>query len=325
MPPPPVSRSPRGFALNVLLVRAGALGDLVLLRRAIAGLKDAGHGVSLMAPAGPARALLGSGASEVDHVLDWDDPAFLPLFADGDGDPLAPRAVARLQAFSACIAYTTRRHFVAGLERLIPRVIAHPPAPTPGFHAAEWFSEPARALGTKPAAIPPDLETTAAEEAEAEAFLAGRLPPGFLAIHPGSGALAKNWPSERFTELAAELGPEPFLLIDGPADERAVAALATGTASFVRAHGLSLRTLGAVLRRAALFVGNDSGVAHLAAAWGTPTLAIFGPTDPTTWSPVGRRVAVVRSPSASMSDLSQAAVAQAARALRSAVRAPRGG
>jgi ADP-heptose:LPS heptosyltransferase len=296
-------------------VRAGALGDLLLLRRAIAGLKGAGHGVSLLAPAGPARALLGPGPAAVDHVLDWDDPSYLPLFADGDGDSRPPLAVARLQAFSACIAYTERRHFIAGLERLVPQVLAHPPAPV-GVHAAEWFAQPARALGAEPPALPPDLEPTAAEDAEADAFLSGLLPPGFLAIHPGSGAPAKNWPSERFAELAAELGPEPFLLVDGPADAAAAAGLAAGAAPVVRAHRLSLRTLGAVLRRAGLFVGNDSGVTHLAAAWGTPTLALFGPTDPTTWSPVGRRVAVVRSPSASMSDLSRAEVVRAARALR---------
>ena len=56
------------------------------------------------------------------------------------------------------------------------------------------------------------------------------------------------------------------------------------------ARELPLRVLGAVLARAGLYVGNDSGVSHLAAACGAPTLALFGPTDPALWAPVGPRV-----------------------------------
>ena len=154
----------------------------------------------------------------------------------------------------------------------------HPPAPI-GDHAALWLAKPTLALGGAPPARVPDMEATAAEDAEASAFLADRLPAGFLAIHPGSGALAKNWPLERFAELAGQLGPGPFLLVEGPAE--AGAGLGLGEApAFVRASQLPLRTLGAVLARAGLFVGNDSGVSHLAAAWGAPTLALFGPTDP---------------------------------------------
>ena len=64
--------------------------------------------------------------------------------------------------------------------------------------------------------------------------------------------------------------------------------------TLVVARELPLRVLGAVLAEAGLFVGNDSGVSHLAAASGTPTLALFGPTDPAQWSPVGRSVRCLR-------------------------------
>ncbi len=60
------------------------------------------------------------------------------------------------------------------------------------------------------------------------------------------------------------------------------------------ARALPLRVLGALLSRAGVFVGNDSGVSHLAAATGAPTLALFGPTDPGLWSPLGQRVRVLR-------------------------------
>ena len=69
--------------------------------------------------------------------------------------------------------------------------------------------------------------------------------------------------------------------------------------------------LGAALARAGLFLGNDAGVSHLAAATGAPTLALFGPTDPALWAPVGPRVATLRAPSASLAALDLEAVVAA--------------
>jgi heptosyltransferase-3 len=71
----------------------------------------------------------------------------------------------------------------------------------------------------------------------------------------------------------------------------------------VLARELPVRVLGAVLARAGLYVGNDSGVSHLAGAYGAPTIALFGPTDPALWSPVGPRVSVLRSPTETMAAL----------------------
>ncbi len=292
-------------------MRAGALGDLLLMRRAIAGLKERGHRVSLMAPAAHAHVLLGPGLSAVDEVLDWDDPAFLPLLAREDSHE--PGLAARFTPFGACIAYSRQDHLVESLARHIATVIPLPPEPV-GVHAAEWLARPARALGAEPPAVPSDLEATEPEAAQAEAFLHDRLAPGFLAVHPGSGGSAKNWPSEGFASLIERLDGHPWLLVEGPADVAAAEGLA-GQGRCVPARRLPLRMLGAVLRQAGLFVGNDSGITHLAAAWGAPTLALFGPTDPATWSPVGRRVAVARSASASMSDLPRAEVTRAARTL----------
>jgi ADP-heptose:LPS heptosyltransferase len=57
-----------------------------------------------------------------------------------------------------------------------------------------------------------------------------------------------------------------------------------------------------------LFIGHDSGVSHLAASWGAPTLALFGPTDPAVWAPVGPRVRVVRAREGRMDSLTVDAV-----------------
>src|SRR6185369_15716741 len=111
------------------------------------------------------------------------------------------------------------------------------------------------------------LLPTDAERAHADEWRA-RLPPAFLALHPGSGAPAKNWPVERFAALARGLSPgRAWLLVCGPADEAPAATLSREPGALC-ARDLPPRVLGALLGRAGLFVGNDSGVTHLAAACG---------------------------------------------------------
>jgi heptosyltransferase-2 len=81
----------------------------------------------------------------------------------------------------------------------------------------------------------------------------------------------------------------------------------------LRARDLPPRVLGAVLAHAGLYVGNDSGVSHLAAAWGAPVLVLFGPTDPAQWAPVGPRVKVLRANDEKMETLELGDVERAAR------------
>ena len=133
-----------------------------------------------------------------------------------------------------------------------------------------------------------------------------------LAAHPGSGGKQKNWPAARFAELMAGcarkwgrvLAPR-WLLICGPADEQVCQEvlnfLAAPVGAAAKEHpviprlvrGVSLVHLAAILAACKGYVGNDSGVTHIAAAVGTPTLAVFGPTDPKIWGPVGPNVRTV--------------------------------
>jgi heptosyltransferase-3 len=115
-------------------------------------------------------------------------------------------------------------------------------------------------------------------------------------IHPGAGAVWKRWPPDCFARLGSALVARgsPVALVAGPADEAAIAEVlehASSPLPVVREP--SVRRLAALLSQGNVFVGNDSGVTHLAAAAGTPTVALFGPTDPASWSPLGR-VRVVR-------------------------------
>lgn len=124
-------------------------------------------------------------------------------------------------------------------------------------------------------------------------------PAGPVVVHPGSGSDTKNWPVPRWVEviqaldrparvLLGEVEMEKFL----KKDRDALAKVGWGGAEIVEPADL-LGLLNA-LTGAAGFLGHDSGPSHLAAMLGLPTLALFGPTDPAVWSPVGPRVAAVR-------------------------------
>lgn len=107
----------------------------------------------------------------------------------------------------------------------------------------------------------------------------------FVVIHPFSGSPRKNWPLENFRVLAEELGKSsPVYWCRGAQDPPLPTAVEID----------DVYELACWLARARLYVGNDSGVTHLAAAVGTPVLALFGPSDPDVWAPRGPRVEIGR-------------------------------
>ena len=282
---------------------------MLLLRRAVAALRGAHARVVLIAPASPGAALVGPGGSEVDELVPWEGADVAAMFT---GDVPSGGLGDRLHRTDLAVVYSRSAELVRNVGRLVPRVVGHDPTPTGNVHASEWLVRPLEALGLT---APHDLDLilpTEAETAEARKLL-DRLPDGFVAVHPGSGSPRKNWPPERFASLLDVMAAErPWLLVEGPADADAVAVVARRPGA-VLARGLTARVLGAVLARAGLFVGHDSGLSHLAASWGAPTLALFGPTDPSVWAPVGPRVRVVRAPEGRMEALPVDAVASAAR------------
>jgi len=137
-----------------------------------------------------------------------------------------------------------------------------------------------------------------------ESAAAARLPPGppVLAIGPAANWRGKQWRAERFAELACRLtatdGPLPGarIAVLAAAHERAQAApmlAASAPGGVIDLVGRTdLLTAAAVLRRAALFIGNDTGLMHIAAAVGTPTLGLFGPSPVEQYAPWGSCTAV---------------------------------
>jgi hypothetical protein len=118
-------------------VRAGALGDVLLLRRAVAALRTAGHEVTLLAPAA-GDALVGGGPSEVRRRIDWDDPELSRVVA---GAAAPPRLAAALAGCDIAVAFTRSADVLAALGRLLPRVVAVDPRPPAGSgHASRWLA-----------------------------------------------------------------------------------------------------------------------------------------------------------------------------------------
>jgi ADP-heptose:LPS heptosyltransferase len=114
--------------------------------------------------------------------------------------------------------------------------------------------------------------------------------PDAVVVHPGASVPTRRWPAARFAEVAEQLaGAGHRVVVTGSADERPLAvAVAAGAGlpdSAVLAGRLVLAELAALVADAALVISNDTGVGHLATAYGTPSVLLFGPTPPARWGP----------------------------------------
>jgi predicted lipopolysaccharide heptosyltransferase III len=120
----------------------------------------------------------------------------------------------------------------------------------------------------------------------------------WVVIQPGARYWFKAWPVERFAELADRLHDRfgCHVLVGGSPQEASLTQSVVRLAKtrLVSIAGRSdVRTLAALLKRSALFVGNDTGAMHIAAAVGTPVVGLFGPSNPSEWGPRGAGVAEV--------------------------------
>lgn len=115
--------------------------------------------------------------------------------------------------------------------------------------------------------------------------------PGAVVVHPGAAYPARRWPPERYADVARALAADhPVVVTAGPR-ERTLAervARSAGLASGAVLAGLDLAELAALVAEAALMVSGDTGIAHLASAFATPSVTLFGPTPPALWGPPNR-------------------------------------
>jgi ADP-heptose:LPS heptosyltransferase len=241
----------------VLVLRPGALGDTLLAVPALRALRKAFSSVTLAAQ--PAAARLLDSCGEVDRGLAFDDPSLGWLFA---GPPRDETVVAWMSEMP--------RGFPAG------GVLAPSRPPQMDRHCARYLLETLAPLGID---LTWDDHPLAVAPIRTDEIL----------VHPGSGSPTKNWPAERFAAVVRELR-RPVRLIVGEADQ----PLADQFGDLVnRLEHPSLEVLAAYLAGCHAYLGNDSGVSHLAGLCGARTLVMFGPTDPTVWRPIGPDVHVM--------------------------------
>lgn len=149
------------------------------------------------------------------------------------------------------------------------------------------------------------LPRSSESEARVASFLRsiGCERDAFVLVHPGTSAYgrAKRWPLERFAELARAIEREwslPTIVAWGPGERALAESIVAQGPARLALETKSLLDLAELLRAAKLYVGADSGPLHLAAAVGTPSVALFGPKDPAIYAPYNPRSAVVHHPDA---------------------------
>ena len=274
----------------ILVFRAGALGDTVLALPMLRAIREAigpNGSLDFVGTLPWARLMLGqSFASQVHSV---DRRLFLPFFSDVRDDG-ALRSF--LSDFDAVVAVTKAARVEPLLRELgVPAVVISP-FPSDGSHVGEYLVASIRSIGVPSVDQIPAVELKPAARALAKKFLRScSLQAGFVAIHPGSGSPRKNWPLPRFRQVFSRLTNEgrDVLWIGGEADANILRDLKPSEGEPV-ARELDICVLASLLSDAGAFLGNDSGVSHLAAAVGTPTIALYGPTNPRQWLPIGEFV-----------------------------------
>lgn len=168
---------------------------------------------------------------------------------------------------------------------------------TPAVHVIDQYGSLAHAIaGSLPAVVPEFPHDEAAEASLATKL--GDLTDNIAVLNPGAGWPAKQWPAERYGEVARDLfenGLKPIINF-GPGEEDLARAAEAASAGAATALSCSISELIALLRRARLFIGGDTGPLHLAAALKVPVVALFGPTDPARNGPYGTKNVGLRNP-----------------------------
>ncbi len=175
---------------------------------------------------------------------------------------------------------------------------------TRGQHVVEQNVSLAEAVAHQALKIPEvDLPRDDASEQECDQRLKAQGTQEFALLNPGAGWGAKQWPAERYGEVARRLAENGMksLINFGPGEEELARAVETASGGAAETFAGSLMQLIALTRRARLFIGGDTGPMHLAAALGVPVVGIFGPTDPVRNGPFGTKSIVLRSPASNTS------------------------
>ncbi len=299
---------------GVIIIHPGTLGDVLLALKAIRSIRDRlpGHECILLARGEIGRLLMEYGV--IDRVIALEGPVFSELLEE------YPRRKPEItDIFSRCTHAVAWVHDSGGrLSENLQRVgISHRCVVSPHAHSLQALHQSDRFCETLELGM---------SDTSGKAFLPPGRPqadepllkisiPSFqtkqskpvIMIHPGSGSRHKCLSPERLSLIIKRLAggdDRTVLICQGPADEERVTALKPylDQVSYKILKDVDLSEMARVLRQTDVFLGHDSGITHLAAALGVPTVALFGPTDPQRWSPKGDHVEVIHGPSCQCQD-----------------------
>lgn len=276
---------------RVLVIRGGAIGDFILTLPAIRLLRETIAGCHLEVIGYPAIAELARAAGLADSVRSLEHRTMAPLFAKTA--PIDEALAEHLRSFNLVVSflYDPDGLFRASMERIgVKTLIECPPrVQNEGEHASRQLAK-----GLEKLAMYLEDEHLLRAQFEARPDVAGRI-----AIHVGSGSEKKNWPLEHWLRLASALGDREIVFITGEAEQERGIKIE----NHANWRALPLTELAARLTTCSAFLGHDSGISHLAAACGVPSLLLFGPTDPAVWAPPQPWVRVLREDSGDLAAL----------------------
>jgi ADP-heptose:LPS heptosyltransferase len=281
-----------------LILRGGAIGDFVMTMPVLEALRKRWPSCRIEVIGYPHIASLALVSGLADRIRSLDEAQVALLFVPEH--PLRGPLADYIRGFDVIISYlydpddSVRTSLEAAGARLVltgsPRMGTEP--------AARQLMKPLESLAITPDQDPVPrlcLPETLRAEGRRLATTAG---PNPVLIHPGSGSPNKNWPFGRFLEVARRLRTAGYhpLFSFGEADHHEATLYAASHESFPTLPPLELPALAGVCSAVRLYVGNDSGITHMAAATGVPTIAIFGPSDPRVWASRAPTVRVIEAP-----------------------------
>ena len=291
------------------MIRGGALGDFLLTLPVISALREAAPDSRIEVLAYPGIAALATAGGLADAARSIEYGPLAGFFTRGA--MLDPSLRAYFASFDLILSYLydPDRIFEENLRAAgVKRLYTGPHRPSEKSHAIEQLAAPLT-----------DLQLPLGRRSATLKIQPIVHQSPLVAIHPGSGSASKNWPATHWRRVAENLLAEnPSLriaIVGGEADADCLAPLRDlqPTTRIEFWENLPLPELAQHLGGAALYLGHDTGVSHLAAVAGTPSLLIFGPTDPGVWAPPHEQVRVIRAPDGKLENLTPAAVVSAAR------------
>jgi ADP-heptose:LPS heptosyltransferase len=305
---PSFSAGQKSFPVrSMLILHQGALGDFILALPSLEVLRRAFPQARSVIMGYPRILELIENRFYADEILSIDQKGMASFFVRGG--PLDLRLSQFFKTFDliAVFGKNGEGNLIGNLNRVCEgRIIHINPFPRwdEGIHLIDHLLMELSRYGFSASERIPKLFLNESDRAWAREYWMGKGVTAeergtVIIIHPGSGSKKKVWPLDRFLKLTEVLQKQfssRILVVLGPAEGPETRKIFENERPglSILAKGLSLIQLASVMEGCRLFVGNDSGISHLAAALGIPTLAMFGPTDPKVWSPRGKNVRVIR-------------------------------